>query len=700
MANFTVAYLFQLRDDFSAKARKLARESQNAKKSVHGLGSVFNSMEARANAAGAAIGRLAHRMRALRTVGRGIGTGGLMGLAGGGYTLLRGAKTIFTFEDAMNQVQGLMGASAAQRKAMEAEAMRVASVSRYTGTDAANALVEMARAGIKANDAMKMLAPTLQLAGAAGIETGKATDILTNIAKTFGYDMSKLTNVGDMLTQAFSNTNFSISEVADSIKYAGPIANAFKIPLEEVTGLLMGLAQRGIKGSTGGTGLARLIEGVLSPSKAAVGALKNVGISDPAKFYDKATQQFDLLGMVRAFKAAREAHGTFKTGQAIFKAFGKRGGRILATLLDVPIEDLNRYIDLLRNAKGRMAEMEKIRMQGLPGAWWKLVAAIEAMVLAIGKAGLSADLQAIAGWIRSLVAGFQSLSPETQKMVGRIALAAGAFSALVIPLGILAMAGSALVPVFGALAGGLSVMARFAALPFFAGLGAAVGYMTRLTAAFLQFGPVATGVLAVTARVITGFTAIGLAIYYWKELSQVVMGFFSGLSSAYAGSELQTAVSWLTSAMSGIATAVGQITGISFEGSGLQSFFNAGKAAAQALLNPITSIQKALGWIGGKLGIVGQAQAVAGKMSINPNTARKWVSSTHAAAQRHQSGPHPYMNNTPIAPVARQSVDVKVTAPPAIEIKYNGPITGPGQINVGARNRGDTSTSSAETETP
>jgi len=710
MANFTVAYLFQLRDDFSAKARKLARESQNARKSVHGLGSVFNSMTRDANAAGAAVGRVAHRMRALRTVGRGMGSFGFMGalggMAGGGFGVGSMVTKMMGFQDAINSVEAKFSKGKGMDPDRLAEMRRgvqmLGKTTRYTTTQVANALNMLAMAGQtyeqaigsdKKNFRKGALATTLSLGAATGADLSRSADIVTNIMSAYGVPVANLSSISDSLTFAVNSSNQNIYELAEAMKMAGPASRAFGVSMEQTAAATMVLANAGIKASLAGTGFRRMVTRLVSVNSESAKVFQKLGI-DPKGFVDKNGKIKDIWGAVDAFKQAGAKPSD------VMKIFGDRAGPIMLRLMTQSSAALRELEAAIKNAKGAAENSAAIMEKGLGGAIRRLYSHIEAATLIIGDSGMAKDVDRLAQYAIGLADAFISLDDGVKKLIGRGLLAFAGFSALVVPLGILAMTGGALVPVFGALAGGLSVMARFAALPFFAGLGAAVGYMTRLTAAFLQFGPVATGVLAVTARVITGFTAIGAAIYYWKELSQVVMGFFSGLSSAYAGSELQTAVSWLTSAMSGIATAVGQITGISFEGSGLQSFFDAGKAAAEALLNPITSIQKALGWIGGKLGIVGQAQAVAGKMSINPNTARKWVSSTHAAAQRHQSGPHPYMNNTPIAPVARQSVDVKVTAPPAIEIKYNGPITGPGQINVGTRNRGDTSTSSAETETP
>tara|TARA_R110000850_G_scaffold162853_1_gene287679 strand:+ start:1068 stop:3248 length:2181 start_codon:yes stop_codon:yes gene_type:complete len=719
MANFTVSYLFNLRDQFSAKARKISSASNNAKKSVYGLGKAFNGVERGANRAGTAVGRLAHKMRAMRTVGRGIGTGGFMGLAGGGYTVFNIAKTIHDYEDAMNIVQGLMSASGKQRSALEAKTLEIGAKTKYTATEAANALAEMARAGIKAKEALSMLGPVLQVAGAAGITPGQSTDILTNTAKSFEYDMTQLKHVGDMMAAAFTNTNFTIAQVAKSFEYAAPIAASFKVPMEEITGILMALAQRGIKSSTAGTGLARMIEGVLSISTKAAGRLDDIGM-DPTSYYDKVSQRFDLKGMVKGFKAAKAVHGTFKSAQAILAAFGKRGGRIMLKLMDIPTKEIDVFIAKLKNAKDTAAEIERIRMQGLPGRWAELLAAVEAVKIAMGKGGLSKDLQNISMYIRDLARGFQDLSPEWQKFAGRAVLVAGAISALIIPLGILAMTATALVPIMGAIAGAFAIIARLSLLPFFAAAGGflrllmgiaggrylqtAVGAiaiaMARLRLAFAG-GAIAAGFVALraglaglatgggiaalgslafyVARLALGFTAIGVALAAWRQIWAFAKGFFAGIADAWKGSEIQTLVASIGTGLGKIGSALSDITGISFEGSGLEAFFNAGAAAATAMLNPIQSIRQALGWIGGKLGLVEQGKAAAKKLAINPNSAQK------------MAGGWQPTRPTPLIPPQRTQIDV--TAPKSITlILPNGGVAG--TIELGTRNRGESSTAS------
>lgn len=104
------------------------------------------------------------------------------------------------------------------------------------------------------------------------------------------------------------------------------------------------------------------------------------------------------------------------------------------------------------------------------------------------------------------------------------------------------------------------------------------------------------------------------------------------------------------------------------------------------------------------LGIVGQAQAASGKMSINPNTAKRMLTPPASNPGTLLGGIDAYerrLGGSSITPVARQSVDVTVNSPTVtVKVDASGMATAKVPLTAQSRNRGDTSTSSAATETP
>ena len=670
---FTVEYLFNLRDRFSSKAGAMARASAKARTSIHATGSAFNKMEGDANRAGVAVNKLATRMRSLNTVSRSIRSGGLGGVmtgVGGGMLSHRVTSTLLNYEKAMNEVmsnmvralgpdgevllKGVAGGaaeSAAMIAKLRSETQRIAQVSRFSPTEVAGGLLELARAGFEAKDAMQMLHPVMRLAGAANLDAARSTDIATNIQKNFKIENDQTAKTVDLLAMAVSNTNMNISQLGEAMKYAGPSSFASGRSLQETVAVIMSLATVGQKGSMAGTTLARQLESLYKKSGPATKALKAIGLTQD-DFLKRDGKSIPIVDILQKFNQASEKFGNKKVLAAIQALMGSRGGRGAKVLKDM-IPLIQENMKLLALAEGRAKLMERVMMSGVYGAYEKMRASLIELVIKLGDAGLSDVLSKAADAVRSVANSISNLSPETKKFLAYALAITMALSSLIIPLGIFAMALGALAPAAAMAALGLNRIAKIAALPFFATIGSVAGYMSRLLAALVGFGPKATNVISKLVRGFAGFTAIGLAIQgvveYFSEIKSFFSGFFSGIAENWQGSELQRLLSWVSGTLESIVKYLADLMGFEFKSDGLKAFFEAGAAAAKILLNPLESIRAAfeylLGLLGSSFRLTGQAQATASNAGAklgstaalkNATSVQKRQAAMNAMLMRHE----------------------------------------------------------------
>ena len=96
---YTIEYLFRLRDQYTRRAREMARASDQARRQIHATGGALNKMERDANRASTAVSRLAVQLRALRTVGRTMGGMGITGGLLGGFGAYGGARAVKRYAD-------------------------------------------------------------------------------------------------------------------------------------------------------------------------------------------------------------------------------------------------------------------------------------------------------------------------------------------------------------------------------------------------------------------------------------------------------------------------------------------------------------------------------------------------------------------------------------------------------------------------
>ncbi len=175
-------------------------------------------------------------------------------LAGMGVTLAAGKivsdvlKIGTAFEQTMATVGGVMRATDAEFKRLEASARHMGETTEWSATQSAEALKFLGMAGFNAEKAIAALPGTLNLATASAIDLGRAADISSNILSSFQLDVEKLAHVNDVLVGTITRTNTDMEMMAESMKYAGATANSFGYSIEETSAMVGLLGNAGIQG--------------------------------------------------------------------------------------------------------------------------------------------------------------------------------------------------------------------------------------------------------------------------------------------------------------------------------------------------------------------------------------------------------------------------------------------------------------------
>ena len=201
--------------------------------------------------------------RGFTSVGTRLTAGLTVPIAGFGVYALRSAAN---FQTGMLRVQALTNASADMMKRLEDQAKELGATTQYTAGQAADAMGFLAMAGFEAEEILGAMPSTLQLAASAQIDLARAADITTNIMTGYGKTVADLPRVNDILVKAFTSANVNLEMLAESMKYAGPIAHSAGLQFEEAAALIALMGNAGIQGSMAGTSLRGAIARLLSPT--------------------------------------------------------------------------------------------------------------------------------------------------------------------------------------------------------------------------------------------------------------------------------------------------------------------------------------------------------------------------------------------------------------------------------------------------
>ena len=163
------------------------------------------------------------------------------------------------FETSMLRVKAISGATGEEFKSLSDLAKELGSTTAFTAREAAQAMGFLAQAGFEVGEVHQALPKVLSLAAAGQLDLAQAADITASVLRGFGLEASESGRVADVLAAAASKSNTSVEGMGEAFKFAGPVASAMGVSLEETAAALGVLSNAGLKGSLAGTGLRMVL---------------------------------------------------------------------------------------------------------------------------------------------------------------------------------------------------------------------------------------------------------------------------------------------------------------------------------------------------------------------------------------------------------------------------------------------------------
>ncbi len=283
------------------------------------------------------------------------------------------------FDSGMSQVAAISGATGSDLEALTDKAKALGSSTKFTATEAAEALNYMAMAGWKTEDMLSGIDGVLGLAAASGEDLATTSDIVTDALSAFGLSAKDCGHFADVLAAASSNANTNVSMMGETFKYAASIAGAMGYTAED-TALAIGLmANSGIKASQAGTALREIFTVTASDIKVTGDAIGEVIVK--TQNADGTMREFsDILTDLRA--AFSELTESEKSAAAESIA-GKNAMSGFLALMNAGEADVQKLSDAIANCDGMAASMAETMQDNLQGAVTKFNSALEGVQIAV-----------------------------------------------------------------------------------------------------------------------------------------------------------------------------------------------------------------------------------------------------------------------------------------------------------------------------
>lgn len=286
-----------------------------------------------------------------------------------------------TFDASMSQVAATMGTTVDQISNLTKVAKEMGSTTKFTATQAADALNYLALAGYDANKAAEVLPSVLNLAAAGGMDLAYASDLVTDAMASLNIEANKqnVDEFGNKLAMAASKANANVAQLGEAILTVGGTAANLKGGTTELTTALGLLANVGIKSAEGGTHLRNIILALQSPTDDAAKKMQALGL----QVYDAQGNMRGLDEILGDLNAAMQGMTQGQKDSIINQLFNKTDLAAVNGLLAAQGEQWNTLAAQIDAADGAMGQMAETQIDNLQGAMTILSSAFEGLQLAV-----------------------------------------------------------------------------------------------------------------------------------------------------------------------------------------------------------------------------------------------------------------------------------------------------------------------------
>lgn len=393
----------------------------------------LKSLEEQAKQSGTALQNIAAKGEKLKTVGDNISNVGtkLLPVTAGVVGLGTAAvKTAADFDTAMSKVAAVSGATGKDLDALRDKAREMGSKTKFSASEAAEAMNYMAMAGWKTEDMLSGIEGVMNLAAASGEDLATTSDIVTDALTAFGLSAKDSGHFADILAAASSNANTNVSMMGETFKYCAPIAGALGFSAEDTAEAIGLMANAGIKGSQAGTALRTIMNNLSGDVKICGSSIGEVTVATTNA--DGSMRDLsDILADCRtAFAGLTES----EKAQAAESLVGKNAMSGFLALMNAGEGDINKLSSAIDNCDGCAAGMAETMNDNLAGQLTILKSQLQELAISFGELLMPA-IRTIVGWIQKFVDWLNSMDEGTRKVIVTIALVAAAIGPVLIIVG-------------------------------------------------------------------------------------------------------------------------------------------------------------------------------------------------------------------------------------------------------------------------
>lgn len=276
-----------------------------------------------------------------------------------------------------NEAQQAMNAFAATTNATQLQMHRAAATANQLGsdlklpgataTDAAESMLELAKAGFRTDQAISASRASLVLASAAQVNAADSAKYLGDMMDQFGMGADQAGKAADTLAATANAASGDIIDIYYAMKYVGPVAHGMGVNMQEAASAVGMLGKAGILGQTAGTALRGMLANMASPTAQMTEGLDALGISA----FDAQGNFKGLRYVIDGLSKAQHKMSQQDFAAAVKKAMGKPAMAGAIALAHQGTASFDAMMQAV-SATGAATQIAAAKGKGLAGAMLQL----------------------------------------------------------------------------------------------------------------------------------------------------------------------------------------------------------------------------------------------------------------------------------------------------------------------------------------
>lgn len=369
----------------------------------------------------------------METVGNSIAGAGkkMMGVTAviGGVGVAA-VKTAADFDSAMSQVAAVSGATGKDFDALRNKAREMGAKTKFSATEAAEAMNYMAMAGWKTEDMLDGIEGVMNLAAASGEDLAATSDIVTDALTAFGLSAKDSGHFADILAAASSNANTNVSMMGETFKYCAPIAGALGFSAEDTAEAIGLMANAGIKSSQAGTALRTIMNNLAGDVKISGKAIGDVTIATT----NADSSMRDLSDILADCRSAFGNLTESEKAQAAESLVGKNAMSGFLALMNAGEDDIAKLSSAIDNCDGSAEKMAMTMQDNLAGQLTILKSQLQELAISFGDILMPA-IRSIVSKLQGFVDKLNGMDEGTKRTIVTIALLVASIGPLLVIIG-------------------------------------------------------------------------------------------------------------------------------------------------------------------------------------------------------------------------------------------------------------------------